>query len=505
MGGEFMIVKNESGEFNTTLYLSDWRYSAAALGLYRYFEFKGIPYQVLSDGISYNRETAVGDDSQKDYLDFSENYFKDSMHHLVLKDLNKKEELSEDEIKLYNEKLKANTQLKKVFKSHKKFDENNRDAVSVLLEENRYSILQETFRNGKSTYANFANTGALFSPKLKICRLNGYYADLPKKSKSISYNWDYSTFISQDEPEFDFIPFAFSKTREAFFLNNSCSMEDLIAANKMLVDEMLTEEENKNNPRIALFITSSLVSEFAQNNIEIIVKNRSEDFFRTLYLRREASEIFYKLWERFYRENKKGYYFAVTTPLKLSRGNSRANEGGYIDLLKESTDAVINLVHHDELIELLLREKDFQGRSKQENTNQSSERLKFRIDELIRVNRMIYEKEYNMSEKQQNYYIMQAKDNAQKIVQSLKGSSPHNYESKLKSYRVKLTSCLTFKDYDRFNTILLQLSAYSAVQMQFAEPLFKDFEQNKNIAFTFVNNLAKITDSKKEEEDNIDE
>lgn len=499
-----MIVQNIEGKYDTTLYLSDWRYSAAALGLYRYFEDQGIDFEIHEDGISYNRDTAVGEDSQYSYLDFAEYYFKDSMHHIVLNELNNKADLSEEEIKLYNEKLGANTQLKKVFKSNKKFKEEDRETISQLLEKNKYEIIRETFRNGKSTYANFANTGALFNPQLKICRLAGYYADLPKKSKSISYNWDYSTFVSQDEPEFDYIPFAFTKSREAFFINNSYSMEYLHKANDQLNKELLVEE-NKNNPRIAMFINSSLVGDIAKNNIEIIVKNRADDFFRTLYLRKEASEIFYKLWERFFDKGKKGYFFTVTSSLKLNRGNSLTNSDGYIDLLKESTDAVINLLHHDELIEVLLREKDFRGKSSQDGTVSSQSNLRFRVDELIRVNRMIYEKEYNMSEKQLNYYFMKAKEDAGKIVESLKKSTPHNYENKIRSYRTKLTSCLTFKDYDRFNTILLQLSAYSAVQMSFAEALFKDFEQNKNVAYTFVNNLSAYQENTIKQEENKDE
>ena len=60
-------------------------------------------------------------------------------------------------------------------------------------------------------------------------------------------------------------------------------------------------------------------------------------------------------------------------------------------------------------------------------------------------------------------------------------------ENKINSYKQKLISALTFKDYDRFNEVLLQLSAYSGIPFNFAYDLFEDFDQNKNIAYTFVN------------------
>ena len=64
-------------------------------------------------------------------------------------------------------------------------------------------------------------------------------------------------------------------------------------------------------------------------------------------------------------------------------------------------------------------------------------------------------------------------------------------ENKLESYRQKLTSSIIFKDYDRVCQILLQLSGYSDVYFSFADELFMDFEQNKDIAYTFINALGK--------------
>lgn len=72
-------------------------------------------------------------------------------------------------------------------------------------------------------------------------------------------------------------------------------------------------------------------------------------------------------------------------------------------------------------------------------------------------------------------------------------------ENKLESYRQKLTSSIIFKDYDRVCQILLQLSSYSDVYFSFADELFMDFEQNKDIAYTFINALGKINENTNEQ------
>lgn len=86
-----------------------------------------------------------------------------------------------------------------------------------------------------------------------------------------------------------------------------------------------------------------------------------------------------------------------------------------------------------------------------------------------------------------------AKNAGRTICVALKAK---NAENKINTYRQKLSSALSFKDYDRFCNILLQLSSYAEVSLDFAYDLFDDFEANKNLAFSFVNSL----DSKKNRE-----
>ena len=73
-------------------------------------------------------------------------------------------------------------------------------------------------------------------------------------------------------------------------------------------------------------------------------------------------------------------------------------------------------------------------------------------------------------------------------------------ENKRESYRQKLTSAIVFKDYDRCCQILLQLSNYADVPFEFAYDLFENFEENKDIAYTFINALTKKKEDKQEDE-----
>jgi CRISPR-associated protein Cst1 len=53
-----------------------------------------------------------------------------------------------------------------------------------------------------------------------------------------------------------------------------------------------------------------------------------------------------------------------------------------------------------------------------------------------------------------------------------------------------LLSSIIAHDYDRFKEILLQLSVYAGVEFGFAFDLFDDFEENKDVAYTFINTLG---------------
>ena len=102
----------EEKVFDCTLESGDWRESATIVGLIKYFDFlyqngvadKSELYEFEDDYLRYNSNYI----SEENYLLFVEKYFKDAMHHKVVENILLKDELSEDEIVLINDKLKAN-------------------------------------------------------------------------------------------------------------------------------------------------------------------------------------------------------------------------------------------------------------------------------------------------------------------------------------------------------------------------------------------------------------
>jgi len=428
------ILINE--KFNTKMETSDWRYSASIVGLIKYFDYlvemgyevESNLYKIYHDVIEYNSETVT----EERYLLFVEHYFQTTMHHRVIEQILNHSELTDEQIKLVNDKLKANDIMKKVF-AEIKFTIENKEIILQKIKENRLLLVKETYRRGKSLYANFANPNSLFVESNSICRIHNYNIDAGKKSKSVSYNWNFKTYNFDDEKEFDFIPFAFSKSYEAFFINNNYSIKQLFYTNNLISDS--------NNPRSTLFCDFKNSADFIDFDVEVITKSRDKDYFETLYIRKDAIKIFEVI------EN----YKAIKMKYK------------YLDFEKEVTDKILNNIKLDSLIEMLLKS----------NLNYS-----YNIKSLIKINTLIYGGD-KMDKQMKSAYA-----SAKKVMQKIP-------ENKVNSYKQKLISAITFKDYERFCEILLQLSSYSEIVFDFAYDLFANFDENKNIAYTFINALNK--------------
>lgn len=435
------IIENE--HFNTKMETSDWRYSASIVGLIKYFNYlvnkaeetESNLYKIEDDVLSYNSDSIT----EERYLLFVEHYFEKAMHHRVIEQLLKNSEFTDEHIKLVNDKLKANVIMKKVF-GELKFPDESKEIILQKISNNRLLLIKETYRSGKSLYANFANTNGLFSEPGSICRIQNYNIDAGKKSKSISYNWDFKTYKFEDEKEFDFIPFAFSKSYEGFFINNNYSIKQLFNANNLISDS--------ENPRSTLFSDLKNSADFIDFDVEVIIKNRAVDYFESLYIRKDAIKIFEKI------EN----YKAIKVRYKV-------NDNYYRYFEKEVTDNILNNVKLDALIEISLKSK----------TNYT-----YNIKTLIKINTLIYGGD-KMDKQMKSAY-----GSAKRVMKEIP-------ENKVNSYKQKLISAITFKDYDRFCEILLQLSSYSGVIFDFAYDLFGDFDENKNIAYTFINALNNET------------
>lgn len=420
------------------LYPSDWRYSASIVGLCLFFDYSEIDYIKTDDYIEY--EKFEFDEFYKNkYLIFAEHYFYNYMHHKVIEDLLEKDSLTENDEKKLNEKFVANSIMKTIFKDTKKYSAENILDIKNLIDENKLELIEKTYATGLSLYAKFINSGKIFSEKGKLCRLNGYYEDAGRKSKSLSYNWNTATFNYEDELEFDFIPFAFTKTRESFFINNNITIDELIKSNKNLHNE-ITENMS---PRQLLFQYKHTTSNI-KYSVEILTKDINNDYYETIFVRESAIKIFEKIEEP--------TYDILTKPCRYN--------DGYLDIQKIVTNNILNNIHLDGLIEKLFK----------------SEQNSYLQRNLIIINNLIYGGE-NMDEK-----IKIARNTAFNVKKNLESN-------KLNSYKQKLISAITFNDYDKFCKILLQLSDYSGVIFTFAYDLFDDFDSNKNIAYAFINGL----------------
>ena len=453
------ILENNT-DFNVKLEPSDWRFSAAIVGLLEYFEYIDTletSYKVEDEYILYNSELIT----KENYLKFVEKKYGKNLHHkyveLNLEHYNQDNNENDNTyiIKSINEKLSGNTIMKKIFKKIK-FDGTNRDEILSLVNKHREELILETFRNKPDMYKNYCNTNQLFNENQKYCRLVGYYIDAPKKGKSTGFGFNMSSFVGQDIQEFDFIPFAFINDRESLFINDNYEINRLTSAKQVFQEKIKADIENlelENKYRgikYSLFKGIIESSDFIEYDVEVIVKDRDKDYFETLYIRKQSIDILKKITER------KIDYNSLCFSYKI-------NDNYYIDIYKKVMECILNNTLLDDVIDLLLKEK----------------KNYYTVYQLININDLI------RGEK-----IMD--DKIRKIIHACANEVRNKIpENKLESYRQKLTSSIIFKDYDRVCQILLQLSGYSDVYFSFADELFMDFEKNKDIAYTFINALGK--------------
>lgn len=443
----------------------DWRYSAAIVGLRKYLEWLGVEESDLTiteESLEYNKKYF----NRRDFLKFAEFYFKNEMHHIAIEEILEEENPSETQIAYVNEKMKANKILKDLFKKIK-FDGQNQAKIKKIINENREEIIYKTFQNKSNLYKNYCNPNQLFKDRQECCRLNGYYVDMPKKGKSISYAFDKSNYVGNDIPEFDFIPFAFSGGREKFFINDNFNLNYLQKTNdRWAYNVKLQKADSKMNTK-KIFVDCIIRSyDLLKSDIEIIVKNPEHEYFETLYLRKESLRIL---------KNMKPYYkvFGFDKECQL-------------DILNEVFNSVINFTLLDDTInELLKKSKD--GKKS------------YVISKLLKINIEIKKGAESMEEMKKSMKIAYAC--AKQIVHKRDGNKLRISETKLKSYCTKLTNAIILDDYDQFQKILINLSNYAEVPLGFAYDLFEDFEKNKEIAYTFVNGLNRYENNNQEGKD----
>ena len=209
---------------------------------------------------------------------------------------------------------------------------------------------------------------------------------------------------------------------------------------------------------------------FIQSDIEIITKNIDASYYETLYLRKQSLNVLRGL-----KTGKDG-----KNPYQCFCFRIKITDKYYIDVFKEVTDAIVNLTLLDNLLDYMLKNNRESGYT-------------YVIFQLIRVNILIKE------DKELEQKTKQAYKCAKQMPWKMTGTVYKLPDNKLNAYRQKLTSALTFEDFDRFNIVLLNLSNYVDEPVDFAYDLFEDFEKNKELAYTFVNALRREPYDKQKE------
>ena len=475
-----MKSKIDFDGYNTLLQPTEWRYAAATTGLVEYFKFNHISYGVLSeleekpkesvfgfDGILYNQE----DITEERYLDFAEDHFKDDMTHIRILQMLEKDEFTEEQIKAVNDMVKSKTVLKKLF-GKTKFDGTNKQTVADIINNNRHEIIKSVFRYGKNLYSNYANSNLLLTASNPHCRLAGYTLDEGRKTRFLGFCFAKESYETNDIPEFDFIPFAFSNSDmyETFFVNNNFSVKDLVQTNKR-VSEALNSVD-KRDSRLKLLTVLQQAKDYINYNIEIIMKSRDNDYYSTLYVRVDRLKQLRNLSDK-----SLNYLYMIAN-------------NDWLDVEREVYERCINNVFLDDIILQMLKiyfDKDVNKMV-----------VKLRTDTLIDINEA-WKGNTVMDE------IMNARHCGKKVSKKL---IEDNKKNKISSFKQKIVSALVAHDYDRVNEVILSLSSYVNMEFSFFYKLIENPEENKSIALAFASALTEevgFKNNKTEENNNLKE
>lgn len=486
-----MKVTIEHPLYDTLLLPTEWRYSAAIVGLIRFFDFieqtEGKKlytytnnedkdrYAVYSDifgyiqGILYNST----DLTEERYLLFCENWYdREFQHRNVEALLTHIKKFSQDNINDINSYLNgtsSNTVMKKIFKGIK-FDETNTDTILNLIDEHRLEIIKETFRYKTTMYRNFANTNKLMSDTNPHCRLLSYDLDEGRKSKAASYYFDTSTFIASDIYEFDFIPFAFTYTKIGFFVNSNTSIEALVKCNNQLKENMDVEEQIINNRVIRDGDQTKLIKamlhsdDFLNCDVEIICKDREHESFDTMLIRKQALQRLKKIYDNYNLRHVHKY-----------------NYNYWLNVEEELIRCCLNYTYLDKLLEqlLLLSRMDTESRTIQI------------IQPLVQI---------NMEWKGVNQTMQDTIERAKKVGYYIgKTIKEKNGENKVKSYKNKLINATVSHDRERVLEIMLQLSGYTDGEISTIYDILDNPDNWSDIAISFTNAMIPYTKKEKEE------
>ena len=479
--GEF---EENSISYNSRIEPSDWRYSAAIVGMIRFFDDREIAYSSKGRYLYYNFEDIHNEsndlEGDKNYLLFAEKWFSDKMHHKELGIRLGQSEFTEEQISEINKILSVNiVVMKEVFKGVK-FDGTNKKQIEQLIEDNRLKLIKGIFSNANSGYKKFINNSKYRSESGEVCRLLGFCVDTGRKTKSIGFCFDKESRTFNDEVEFDFIPFAFSQSGSSIFINNNTSIKYLLQSNGEMNYFLKQQFENQKTWN-SVFYSYSEGAGFIDYDVEVIVKNMETDYYESMFIRQPAVKIFKNIAEN------RDFSDSLANVFKR---HIKVNDNYYINVMQEVTDSILNELSLDDLIERLM---------KLEYDTESNTPETFCLSRLIYINEIIYKNMEGNMEKTPEFKGSSAA--ASQVVQYF---ISNRQENKIKGYQQRLANTLISKDYDRFVEIMLQLSSYTEVPFVFMHKLIQDFEANKNLAYNFINSLI-ISSKRKDDKGNQEE
>lgn len=468
-------------EFDTRMYPSDWRYSAAIVGLIKYFTNRNINYRIEKHYIEYNQ----ADITEDSYFDFACEYYQDIMKYKkILNFLEGKESFTPDEVKAGKAIIKdcMSTYMKTIL-AGLDFNGTNAQAIIDVIKKNEKNIQKITFNNAKNMYANFCNANSTSNPDaIKVfsdekpqntsCRLLGYYTDIKKKKKSVSYNFNSDTYDSYDENEFAFIPFAFSLGPRPIFVNNNFSISALREINDK-VQELNEEKKPSSLENLIKIYREASDNNLTNFNVEIIVKynpkyNEPEKgFFKTFILNKRAINIFQnaKMLPFLY-----SYKDDITDEVSIT----------FFDIF----DKIINGVQVDDMII-----KNIKKRYGNANYPPSLAKIKA----LIEINYYLYGGK-NMDKQQKAAY------GAAREVATVLGRK--NALNKIATYRNALTNAMAINNQKKVLDTLTKISIYTGVNISFIYDIIENFEDNKNLVYTFIMALENDNYEKNTENNN---
>lgn len=457
------------------VYPLDWRYGAAIVGLVFYLKYFKKKYILEEDYLEFDEK----DITEEDYLEFAEEHFSDYMYHREILNIldNFEGNIDVKNIKKINDLIQKNSILKKVFEKIK-YDGNNTEELKKIIKKNRLEIIKKTYITGKRLYSRFCQESQFFKSKGKCCRIKGYYIDIKRKLKSVSYRFDSKTFVFQDEQIFDFIPFAFSQERDSFFINANLDLKTLVMVNEFQILEAKKAKKKREGKSLNLLEKYNFIKGKIEYDVEVIVNSLEKaEYFETVYLRKISIWLLKCLSEK--TQDILGKVYKIESSYLLNNkfigtGNlGEVYKDGYLYLDRIVVDSILNLIYLDDIINFLLKIGN-------KNTI---------VNNLIYLNELIYS--YYFKEREEFELRREKHKIAQEDAQEIKKSFLQNGKTnKLRVYEQRLVTAISLGDGDKVKDLMLHLSSYTQKPIRVLIPLCEDFEKNKNLAYIFINTLG---------------